>query len=53
MTVPAALLGLFLHSTVWGGSPPQLVVVAEAAAWVGAVAAGSTEVWKVLEGFQG
>ena len=51
--MPAAVLGVLLHNSLWGGEPPQLVTIAEALAWLGAVAAGLTEVWKILEGFQG
>lgn len=52
-TLPAALLAFALHSSVWGGAPPGPVAAAEAAAYAGAAVAAGTELWKILEGFQG
>ena len=53
LALPAALLGVVLHGRLWGGAPPGPIAIAEAAAWGGAVVAGGTEIWKILEGFQG
>lgn len=52
-TLPAALLALALHSSVWGGAPPAPVAAAELAAYAGAAIAASTEIWKILDGLQG
>lgn len=53
LTVPLALMASLLHGTLWGGTPPPLVGAGEAAAYAGAAVAAGSEVWKVLEGFQG
>lgn len=53
LAFPASLLVLLLHGSLWGGAPPGPVGALEAAAVAGAVVAGGTEVWKILEGFQG
>lgn len=52
-TLPAALLAFALHGSVWGGAPPGPVAAAEAAAYAGAAVAAGSELWKILEGFQG
>jgi len=52
-TLPAALLAFALHGSVWGGGPPGPVAAAEAAAYAGAAVAAGSELWKILEGFQG
>ncbi|PSC71980.1 iron transporter [Micractinium conductrix] len=53
VTLPAALLAAALHDAAWGAAPPPAVAAAEAAAYGGAAVAAASEVWKVLEGFQG
>lgn len=53
LTLPAALLAVMLHGSLWEGAPPAPVAAAEAAAYAGAAIAAGSEVWKVLEGFQG
>ncbi|GBF91294.1 hypothetical protein Rsub_03614 [Raphidocelis subcapitata] len=53
LTAPAAALGALLHAAAWGGAPPPALAAAEAAAVAGAAAAAATELWKILEGFQG
>lgn len=53
LAIPSAVLATALHSSLWGGTPPAVVAVAEVAAWGGTIIAGGTEVWKILEGFRG
>lgn len=53
VALPAAAVGALLHGTLWGGAPPAPVAAAEAAAAAGVALASATEVWKILEGFQG
>lgn len=53
VTLPSALLGALLIGTLWDGAPPGVVSAAEAAAVAGAAVAAVTEIWKILEGFQG
>ncbi len=53
LAVPSAILATVLHGSLWGGTPPAVATVAEVAAWGGAIVAGGTEVWKILEGFRG
>jgi hypothetical protein len=54
VTLPAAVLGWALSaSPLWDGAAPGPVAALEAAAAAGAAAAGLTELWKILEGFQG
>jgi hypothetical protein len=53
VSLPSAVLAAALHGAVWGGAPPAAVGAAGAAAAAGAAVAGATEVWKMLEGFQG
>ena len=50
----AALLATALHGALWGAGPaPAPVAALEAAAVAGAVVAAASELWKILEGFQG
>ena len=50
----AALLATALQGALWGGGPaPAPVAALEAAAVAGAVVAAASELWKILEGFQG
>ena len=53
ITLPASLLALLLHNTLWSGGVPAPVAAAEAAAAAGALVACGSEVWKILEGFRG
>ncbi len=53
LTLPAVVLGTLLHGAAWGGAPPGPVAFLESAAAVGAAVAAATELWKILEGFQG
>jgi hypothetical protein len=47
------VLAAALHGSLWGGAPPEPVAVLGAAAAAGAAVAAATEIWKMLEGFQG